>query len=73
MLAPGILDADTEIKREDEVVVLNPAGEVVCCGRARMSGKEMIEEKRGNAVKLDGAQSQRLQKPLSQEKAGTTP
>ncbi|MDQ1275008.1 MAG: phosphoadenosine phosphosulfate reductase [Euryarchaeota archaeon] len=51
ILAPGILDADPEIKREDEVVVLNPAGEVVCCGRARMAGKEMIEEKRGNAVK----------------------
>jgi len=51
VLAPGVLDADPEIKREDEVVVLNPAGEVICCGRARMAGKEMCEEKRGNAVK----------------------
>ncbi len=51
VLAPGVLDADPEIKREEEVVVLNPAGEVICCGRARMTGKEMCEEKRGNAVK----------------------
>ena len=51
VLAPGILDADPGIKREDEVVVLNPAGEVICCGRARMAGKEMCEENRGNAVK----------------------
>lgn len=51
VLAPGVLDADPEIRKEDEVVVLNPAGEVICCGRARMTGKEMCEEKRGNAVK----------------------
>lgn len=51
VLAPGVLDADPEIKKEDEVVVLNPAGDVICCGRARMTGKEMGEEKRGHAVK----------------------
>lgn len=51
VLAPGVLDADPEIRKEDEVVVMNPAGEVICCGRARMAGKEMCEEKRGNAVK----------------------
>lgn len=51
VLAPGVLDADPEIKKEDEVVVLNPAGDVICCGRARMTGKEMCEEKRGHAVK----------------------
>ncbi len=51
ILAPGVLDADPEIKKEDEVVVLNPAGEVICCGRARMTGREMCEEQRGTAVK----------------------
>jgi phosphoadenosine phosphosulfate reductase len=51
VLAPGVLDADPEIEKEDEVVVLNPSGEVICCGRARMTGKEMNEEKHGNAVK----------------------
>lgn len=51
VLAPGVLDADPEIRKEDEVVVLNPAGEVICCGRARMTGKEMCEEQRGAAVK----------------------
>jgi len=51
VLAPGVLDADPEIKKEDEVIVLNPAGEVICCGRARMTGKEMREENHGHAVK----------------------
>lgn len=51
VLAPGVLDADPEIQKEDEVVVLNPAGEVICCGRARMTGKEMCEENHGHAVK----------------------
>jgi phosphoadenosine phosphosulfate reductase len=51
VLAPGILEADPAIQKEDEVVVLNSAGEVICCGRARMTGREMCEEQRGNAVK----------------------
>lgn len=51
VLAPGVLDADPDIKKEDEVIVLNPDGDVICCGRARMTGREMCEEKRGNAVK----------------------
>ncbi len=51
VLAPGVIDADPEIQKEDEVVVLNPAGEVISCGRARMTGKEMLEENRGHAVK----------------------
>lgn len=51
VLAPGVLDADPQIKKEDEVIVLNPAGDVICCGRARMTGKEMYEENRGHAVK----------------------
>lgn len=51
VLAPGILDADPEIKKEDEVVVLIPTGDVICCGRARMTGKEMCEESHGHAVK----------------------
>ena len=51
VLAPGVLDADPDIKKEDEVIVLNPDGNVICCGRTRMTGREMCEEKRGNAVK----------------------
>lgn len=51
VLAPGVLDADPEIKKEDEVVVLTSTGDVICCGRARMTGKEMCEENRGHAVK----------------------
>ncbi|MDD4750080.1 MAG: phosphoadenosine phosphosulfate reductase family protein [Methanosarcinaceae archaeon] len=51
ILAPGVLDAAPEIQIDDEVVVLTPEGKVVSCGRARMSGRQMLEEKRGNAVK----------------------
>ncbi|WP_440956731.1 phosphoadenosine phosphosulfate reductase family protein [Methanosarcina sp. Mfa9] len=51
VLAPGVLDADPGIRKDDEVVVLTPTGDVICCGRARMAGQEMRDEKRGNAVK----------------------
>jgi phosphoadenosine phosphosulfate reductase len=51
ILAPGVVEADPEIQKEDEVIVLSPAGEVVCCGRARMTGRQMCEEERGTAVK----------------------
>ncbi|MDD3042113.1 MAG: phosphoadenosine phosphosulfate reductase family protein [Methanosarcinaceae archaeon] len=51
ILVPGVLDADPEIQTDDEVVVLLPSGEVVSCGRARMSGRQMLDETRGNAVK----------------------
>lgn len=64
VLAPGVLEADPEIQKEDEVVVLNPAGEVVCCGRARMTGKDMVEEQRGNAVKPRWNEEPRPEKSL---------
>jgi phosphoadenosine phosphosulfate reductase len=51
VMAPGVIDADENIKAGDEVVVLTPQREVVACGRARMRGREMVESKRGVAVK----------------------
>ncbi|RLG26314.1 phosphoadenosine phosphosulfate reductase [Methanosarcinales archaeon] len=51
VLAPGVIDADREIRVDSEVVVLTPNGSVVACGRARMNGDEMITATHGMAVK----------------------
>lgn len=52
LLAPGVLDADPGILEKDEVVVLDPTGQVVAIGRARMSGERMQERPKGVAVKV---------------------
>ncbi|UGV40540.1 phosphoadenosine phosphosulfate reductase family protein [Methanococcoides orientis] len=51
VLAPGIVDADPEIQNSDETVVLTPEGDIIAAGRARMSGADMLEHKRGVGVK----------------------
>ncbi len=51
VLAPGIIEADPSIEKDDEVIVLTPSGEVSAVGRARMTGREMEEAKRGVAVR----------------------
>lgn len=51
VLAPGIVDADPEIQVSDETVVLTPEGDIIAAGRARMSGADMLEHKRGVGVK----------------------
>jgi len=48
ILAPGVLDADPEIRPNDEVIVLGK--KALCVGRAMMSGREMKESGRGVAV-----------------------
>ncbi|MFC6903706.1 archaeosine synthase subunit alpha [Halalkalicoccus tibetensis] len=48
VLAPGILDADAEIRTGDEVVVEGP--KAFAAGRAEMFGREMTESTRGVAV-----------------------
>lgn len=52
LLAPGVLDADPDVLDTDEVVVLNPEGQVVATGRARMDGERMKERPKGMAVKI---------------------
>ncbi|ELZ12183.1 tRNA-guanine transglycosylase [Halovivax asiaticus JCM 14624] len=48
VLAPGIVDADEEIRVGDEVIVEGPKAFAV--GRAEMFGREMTESTRGEAV-----------------------
>ncbi|MFA1609470.1 archaeosine synthase subunit alpha [Halobellus rubicundus] len=50
VLAPGVVDADEEIRVGDEVVVEGPRAFGV--GRAQMFGAEMAESTRGEAVQM---------------------
>jgi len=48
ILAPGVIQADPQIRPNDEVIVLGERA--LCVGRALMSGNEMVESSRGVAV-----------------------
>jgi len=50
LLAPGVVDADMQIRPGDEVIVRGER--CYGLGRARMSGWEMVESRRGVAVDL---------------------
>jgi|ERR1035437_1148224 archaeosine synthase len=50
VLAPGILNADPQIRPNDEVIVLGDRA--LCVGRSRMSGNEMTKSNRGVAVDI---------------------
>jgi predicted RNA-binding protein (TIGR00451 family) len=50
--AKHVIDADEEIRPNDEVVVINGKSEVLAVGRALLSGKEMKEFHRGVAVRV---------------------
>jgi predicted RNA-binding protein (TIGR00451 family) len=50
--AKHVIDADEEIRPQDEVVVINRKDEVLAVGRALLSGREMKEFKRGTAVRV---------------------
>ena len=50
--AKHVIDADDEIRPNEEVIVVNRKGEVLAVGRALLSGKEMKEFKRGMAVRV---------------------
>ncbi len=52
LLMPGIGGCDSEIEVGDEVWVLNPDGEVIAVGTARMSGDEMAKAEKGYAIKI---------------------
>ena len=50
LLAPGVVDADEQIRPGDEVIVVGEKAFGV--GRARMSGWEMKASRRGVAVEM---------------------
>lgn len=49
-MAPGVIDADPQIRPGDEVLVMGD--DIFGVGRARMSGWEMVQARRGVAVEL---------------------
>ena len=51
LMAPGVKEADENIREGDEVVVLDREGNVVATGMAKKNGKEMVGSK-GMAVKI---------------------
>jgi archaeosine synthase len=50
LLAPGVIDADSQIRPGDEVIITGE--KAFGAGRAKMSGWEMVRSKRGVAVEL---------------------
>ncbi len=51
VLNPGIIHADEDIIRGDEVIVVSPKGEIICSGPANFQGKELGEKTSGVGVK----------------------
>ncbi|MFO7792501.1 MAG: phosphoadenosine phosphosulfate reductase family protein [Candidatus Saliniplasma sp.] len=51
ILAPGIIDVDDDVVKDDEVLILDGEGNVISTGPAQMDAKEMIESDYGKAVK----------------------
>jgi len=52
VFAKHVVDADVEIRPQEEVFVINGNGEVLAVGRALLTGEEMKAFKRGVAVRV---------------------
>jgi archaeosine synthase len=52
IFAVGISEADSGIRPGDEVIVLNNQDEVIAVGRSEMSGREMCDFRKGQAVSV---------------------
>jgi 7-cyano-7-deazaguanine tRNA-ribosyltransferase len=52
VFAKHVIDADVEIRPEEEVIVVNSKDEVLAVGRALLTGEEMKDFKRGVAVQV---------------------
>ncbi len=59
-LAVGILEGDNDIKKGDEVLVLDPEGKVLCSGSAQRDGEDMISAGSGKGVKSRWRVSDRI-------------
>lgn len=52
VFAKHVIDADREIRPQEEVIVVDSNGEVLAVGRALLNGEEMVAFKCGVAVKV---------------------
>jgi len=52
VFAKHIIDADEEIRPQEEIIVLSKSGKVLAVGKAVLTGKEMKVFKRGLAVRV---------------------
>lgn len=52
VFAKHVVDADKEIRPQEEVIVINGKDEVLAVGRAILTGEEMKAFKRGVAVRV---------------------
>jgi len=52
VFAKHVVDADDEIRPQEEVIVINAKSEVLAVGRALLTGEEMKAFKRGVAVRV---------------------
>jgi predicted RNA-binding protein (TIGR00451 family) len=50
--AKHVIEADSEIRPNEEVIIVSQKGEVLAVGRAVLSGTEMLTFKKGIAVKV---------------------
>lgn len=60
VFAKHVMDADEEIRPQEEVIVINEEGEVTAVGKAVLTGREMTAFKRGVAVKVRRGVSEKL-------------
>jgi predicted RNA-binding protein (TIGR00451 family) len=52
VFAKHVVDVDSEIRPQEEVIVINEKNEVLAVGKALLTGKEMKAFKRGVAVRV---------------------
>ncbi len=51
LMAPGVIDADPDIKFGDEIIIVDPERNAIATGMAKMTGPEMVESTKGVAVR----------------------
>jgi uncharacterized protein with predicted RNA binding PUA domain len=52
VFARHIMDADVEIRPQEEVIVIDCKGNILAVGRALLTGDEMLQFRRGKAVRV---------------------
>ena len=67
VFARHVIDADRAIRPFEEVVVLNSHGKIIAVGKALLSGSEMLEFKRGVAVRVRRGRMEKTKKGEGRE------